>query len=466
MEHVLIIENDPEQMKKLVAALEGEYRISTSKTQQEAFKLLQHKLPDLILMEEGSPDVCVLKIIEYVKRVDELSGIPMIVLSDGEDEEFEKKCIHLGATDFIFRPCSAVGIRSRVQRVCKIEQIIRNLRSDMYEKCAVIDEMNDMVHRDPLTKLFNRSYAEEQINAYLCERRNRGTLLMIDMDNFKQINDSFGHIVGDEILVEFANTLKALTRRDDVVCRLGGDEFIIFLKNVSSHAMIIEKVEQIIVTLEKRLVKPDGGNITVSTGIAVSPSDGRSFTHLYQNADKSLYFVKQNSKGSYHFFSEEGADGAGHISKKNTQVDLEHLRSFIQEVGYNKGAYQVEYDGFKKIYRFIARCIGRTNQKVQTVLFTLRNTERTPLDVQELFYAMDNLKNAVNESIRRSDVATNYSSSQYVVILMDSSIEDANMVANRICEKYKDLGNCNPNVKLEFDIQTVCTAPSNWGDCD
>lgn len=90
MEHVLIIENDPEQMKKLVAALEGEYRISTSKTQQEAFKLLQHKLPDLILMEEGSPDVCVLKIIEYVKRVDELSGIPMIVLSDGEDEEFEK----------------------------------------------------------------------------------------------------------------------------------------------------------------------------------------------------------------------------------------------------------------------------------------------------------------------------------------------------------------------------------------
>lgn len=464
MKHILIVENDPEQMKKLTAALEGEYKIFTSSTQQETFTILQHKLPDLILMENSVPDIDVLKIIEYVKRVDELTSIPMIVISDGEDEEFEKKCIHLGAADFIFRPCSAVGIRSRVQRVCKTEQRIRDLQSDMYQKCAVIDEMNNMVNRDPLTKLFNRSYAEEQINTYLCERRNRGTLLMIDMDDFKQINDKFGHIIGDEILVEFANTLKALTRRDDIVCRLGGDEFIVFLKNISSYAMIIEKVEQIVVTLEKRLLKPDGGNIAVSTGIAVSPLDGRCFSHLYQNADKSLYFVKQNNKGSYHFYSEEGGVASTGACKKNTQIDLEHLRSFIQEVGYNKGAYQVEYDGFKKIYRFIARYIGRTNQKVQTVLFTLQNVKGTPPDVQELFYAMENLKKAVNESIRRSDVATNYSSSQYVVILMDSSIENAKMVAKRISEKYKEIRNFDSDVRLDFDIQTVCTAPSNWGD--
>lgn len=390
--------------------------------------------------------------------MDELTQIPVLVFSDGEDEEFEKNCIRKGASDFIFRPCSKVGIRSRIERVFSFEKRKRQ----MAQKHAQVDEMLDMAKRDPLTKLLNRTYSEECINQYLLERRNCGALLMIDMDNFKEINDTYGHIVGDEVLTEFANTLRALTRQDDIVCRLGGDEFIVFLKDVSAHSIIVEKVEQIMVTLEKRIVKPNGGgHISVSTGIAVSPVDGRSFNQLYQNADKALYYVKQNSKGSYHFFSEEGSLEANRINKKNTQVDLEHLRCFIQEVGYNKGAYQVEYDGFKKIYRFIARCIGRTKQEVQTVLFTLSNTEGMFPEVQELVFAMDNLKHAVHESIRRGDVATNYSNSQFVVILMDSSYENASMVANRIDEKYRELQHYSPAIRLRYDIQTVTAAPSS-----
>lgn len=137
------------------------------------------------------------------------------------------------------------------------------------------------------------------------------------------------------------------------------------------------------------------------------------------------------------------------------------MRTFIQEVGYKKGAYQVEYDGFKKIYRFIARCIGRTKQEVQTVLFTLRTPSGRLPDVQELVFAMDNLHNAVHESIRRGDVATNYSNSQFVVILMDSSLKDASMVADRIRNKYEELHNYNPEVELYYDVQSVATAPAS-----
>ena len=118
-----------------------------------------------------------------------------------------------------------------------------------------------------------------------------------------------------------------------------------------------------------------------------------------------------------------------------------------------------EYDGFKKIYRFIARCIGRTNQNVQTVLFTLNKGEDYIPDIQEIVFAMDNLKNAVHESIRRGDVATNYSNSQFVVILMDSTYDDAKMVAGRIHDKYDELLSYSANVDLSYDIQSIMTAP-------
>lgn len=458
MDNLLIVEKNEEQIQRITEALEGEFKLSFCESTKEAIEILQHKIPNLILVEESRPDINVSEVIEYVKRLDELSQIPIIVFSDGENEAFEKRCIHLGASDFIFQPCSKVGIRSRVNRVLSLERKRRMIA----KANAEVDEMLDMAKRDPLTKLLNRTFTEEYVNEFLSERRNHGTLLMIDMDNFKEINDVYGHIVGDEILIEFANTLKALTRQDDVVCRLGGDEFIVFLKDVTVHSLIVEKVEQLVMTLEKRLVKPNnGGSISVSTGIATSPADGRSFNQLYQNADKALYYVKQKRKGSYHFFSEEGAAGGNRISKKNTQVDLEHLQAFIQEVGFKKGAYQVEYDGFKKIYRFIARYIDRTKQDVQTVLFTLNNREGILPDVQELVFAMDNLKNAVHASIRRGDVATNYSSSQFVVILMDSSYENADMVAKRIAAKYNELHRYSEDIEVGYDIQTVSSGPSS-----
>lgn len=462
MEYVLIVENNPRDLHMLSEALEEKYKIGTCTSKEEAIKILEHKIPDLLIIEQSEPEISVMEIIEYVKLSDELNKLPMIVISSGEDENFERRCMRLGVSDFIFRPFSKVGILSRVNRVLEYELLKRSLQNQISRQSAEFDEMRDMVQRDPLTKLWNRVYTEEKITEYLQERRHRGALLMIDMDDFKEINDTYGHIVGDELLIEFSHTLVALTRQDDIVCRLGGDEFIVFLKDISSHSAIAEKVEQIIVTLEKRIVKPDSGEkVTFSIGVAVAPADGRSFSQLYQNADKSLYYVKQNGKGTYHFFSEEGMGACNKIKNKSTQVDLEHLRCFIQEVGYKKGAYQVEYDGFKKIYRFVARCIGRTGQKVQTVLFTLTSRQGKMPDIQELIFSMDNLKHAVNESIRRGDVATNYSSSQFVVILMDSSVENGIMVAERITEKYNELHHYNPDVELQYDIQTVNAAPTS-----
>lgn len=326
------------------------------------------------------------------------------------------------------------------------------------------EEIKNAAHRDALTGVWNRSYTEEKINEFLSERRNNGVLFMIDMDNFKSVNDTYGHIVGDEMLLKFGQTLQKLTRQDDIVCRLGGDEFIVFLKGACTHSAISEKAEQILVTLENCLVKPDTGeSLSVSIGIATAPFDGTDFATLYNKADKSLYFVKQNGKNSYHFFSEEQTVEAKALKHKGTQVDLDHLKGFIQEMGYKKGAYQVEYDSFKKIYRFVSRCIARTGQDVQVVLFTLTDYEGNLPKLEYLINTMDCLRKSVVESIRRGDVATDYSSSQLVVILMDSSEEDGKMVANRVVNKYNSYGPFE-NVQLTYDLQTVTSGPvsSDW----
>ena len=203
--------------------------------------------------------------------------------------------------------------------------------------------------------------------------------------------------------------------------------------------------------------------MSVSIGIAKAPFDGTDFATLYSKADKSLYFVKQNGKNSYHFFSEEQSVERNALKHKGTQVDLNHLKGFIQEMGYKKGAYQVEYDGFKKIYRFVSRCIARTGQDVQIVLFTLTDYEGNLPKLEYLINAMDYLRRAVVESIRRGDVATDYSSSQLVVILMDSSEEDGKMVADRVVNKYHAYGPFE-NVQLTYDLQSVTSGPisNDW----
>ncbi len=323
------------------------------------------------------------------------------------------------------------------------------------------EKIKNAVYKDPLTGVWNRGYTETKINEFLSERRNNGVLFMLDMDDFKSINDTYGHIVGDEMLIKFGHTLQKLTRQDDIVCRLGGDEFVVFLKGACSHSAISEKAEQILVTLENCLIKPDtGDSVSVSIGIATAPADGTDFITLYNKADKSLYFVKQNGKNSYHFFSEEQTVEAKVLKHKVTQIDLDHLKGFIQEKGYKKGAYQVEYDAFKKIYRFISRYIARTGQDVQVLLFTLVDFEGNLPKLEYLIHTMDYLKKSVIESIRRGDVETDYSSSQLVVILMNSSEEDGKMVASRVMEQYNSYGPFE-NVQLTFDVQTITSGPAS-----
>lgn len=469
MQYILVIENDMDNCEFIKKTLSQEYEVIVQTSEKDAISDLEHRAPNLLLLAYSAAEGKGINLLQYIKAKDELKEIPVIFLVESEMEELERDYIGSGAYDFIIKPYNKLVLEARVKRALELERLRKNLEGEILEKGKQIDFMKSIIQKDSLTGLWNRAYTEEHINEYLKDPAHSGVLFMIDMDNFKVINDTHGHIVGDETLVEFADTLQSLIRQNDIVCRLGGDEFIVFLKDLSSYSIISEKAEQILMALENRLKNPEiEENFSVSIGIAIAPNDGNNFTQLYKNADKSLYYVKQNGKNAYHFYSEEESGELQLLKRRALQLDFEHLRKFIEEVGYAKGAYQVEYEGFKKIYRFVARYIARTGQYVQTVLFTLKDQEENVPQLDALLLAMENLKTAVNDSIRRGDVATSYSNSQFIVILMDASLEDAELVAERILHTYRDLHQYRKEVKLSYDIQSIGSAPissdfdANW----
>lgn len=154
---------------------------------------------------------------------------------------------------------------------------------------------------DGLTKVFNRTAIEQKINAHISENTDETSLvLLLDLDNFKAVNDMFGHIEGDNLLIETAEKLEHFCRSTDKVGRLGGDEFIIFLRSVKEKD-IDPLVSRIIEQLRKKYSNPeDDFEVTASIGIAHYPRDGDSFSELYHCADIALYDAKRRGKTATH----------------------------------------------------------------------------------------------------------------------------------------------------------------------
>lgn len=317
------------------------------------------------------------------------------------------------------------------------------------------EDMQQKAVSDSLTGLSTRNHAVDQIEKLLGEARS-GTMMVIDMDNFKKINDTFGHIVGDNTLKMFADTLKANIKPGDVAGRLGGDEFVVFLADVTSRQEVAEKAQNILDKFSDSLKKMNYGEATsASIGIAIFPVDGKTFDMLYNNANKSLYYVKRDGKNAYAFYSDEESPDKSH----DTGTDLVHIRTMLEGdmKEADKGAFEVEFEDFGRIYEYISRGVKRNKQKVQTILFTLSIDEH---DHQRLNFEepMQTLELAVASSVRLVDVGTRYSSIQYIVILMDTDLENGKKVADRVVKKFYQMYG-GRGVVISYDIQTMLPQP-------
>ena len=167
-----------------------------------------------------------------------------------------------------------------------------------------------IAEKDSLTGILNRSETEKQIEEYIQNFPDRqGALFMVDTDDFKLINDTKGHIVGDMVLAEMAGGMKRIMRGNDIVGRIGGDEFMIFMKDITC-AGDGEKKAGDLIEMSHHLFEDEKSPVSVSCSIGVSifPNDGNTFKELYANADKALYQVKEQGKNGFMLYRDIDAD--------------------------------------------------------------------------------------------------------------------------------------------------------------
>jgi len=165
-----------------------------------------------------------------------------------------------------------------------------------------------LVHHDALTNLPNRLLARERFEHAIAASKRKSTqvcLMYLDLDNFKAINDSFGHQCGDQFLKETATRLQELTRETDTVCRQGGDEFLVIIESMQSEEDIAAVATKILETVKKPIVLKDSTVIaTVSMGITVAPDDGVDFDTICKEADMAMYHAKELGRNGYCFYDQ------------------------------------------------------------------------------------------------------------------------------------------------------------------
>ena len=184
-----------------------------------------------------------------------------------------------------------------VQTVGKIADIHRQKKN--------MQRLIRQADSDPLTGLLNRAAMERNISSFLAGEGldGRHALLMLDFDNFKAVNDTLGHARGDQLLVSFANGVRRLFRSGDYLSRIGGDEYMLFIKNTGEDNVAQDKAEALreeMAGLSRKLGIP----VSISVGIAIYARDGDTFEKLYRAADEALYRVKRSGKNAISFFSE------------------------------------------------------------------------------------------------------------------------------------------------------------------
>lgn len=436
MKHILIVDDNKANLAAAKSVLSDTYKVTAVTMGVQALKFLEKNSCDLILLDINMPEMDGFEVMAHIKENSQLSSIPIIFLTADNDAETENRCLEEGALDFIAKPFVASVMRSRISRILELEDMRRKLADKLEQKIKEVTDIKSKSQQDALTGLWNRAYTENAVNELIADGT-EGALFMIDMDNFKAINDNYGHIEGDNTLKMFAETMRKYSKEGDILCRIGGDEFVMFINGVTSKTEIGNLAGDIISDLCYKIEqKKFETNSSVSIGISQIPNDGGDFNTAYNAADKALYYVKQNGKNSYHFFSEQRES---ENSRAGNLVDLKYLREVMSRADSGRGAYQLDLDSFHHVYNFIRRFVERSGREVQTVLFTVSTPDNTVVDPNETEVALEMMEQAIYSSLRRVDISTRYSSKQLIVILMDSNEENGHLVAQRVLDCFNRL---------------------------
>ncbi|MEG1426150.1 MAG: EAL domain-containing protein [Oscillospiraceae bacterium] len=296
---VLIVDDAAINRMVLKKILQDKFEFLEAENGREAVAILQAKREqiDLILLDITMPVMDGKEFLQYKRKRSELDGIPVIMITADDSREQQISTLSLGANDYIVKPFIPEVVTQRVKNVLESNRRFKEMLKEY-------NSMSERVKTDLMTGLLNRVSAEELVTKRLAHRGSTSAMIMLDIDHFKKINDSRGHDYGDKVIEAVAGNLRRFFNKEDILARMGGDEFAVFVERVSDIALIKQQVQKLCASMPEIRIANQDADITCSIGIAVSSHNVNSFEALYKNADKALYHAKCHGRNTVSVYDE------------------------------------------------------------------------------------------------------------------------------------------------------------------
>jgi len=292
---VVLADDDPSIRLMVRHVLESEdFDIVEASDGLEAIKAVEKYHPALILLDAVMPGIDGFTTCQQIKEKGH-TDIPVMMITGLDDDASVERAYEVGAIDFITKPIKWAVLKHRVKSV--VAKVIAERKVQL------------LAYRDTLTDLPNRLlFADRLEQSVIRAERSRTSmaLMLIDIDDFKLVNDSFGHEAGDKLIRAVGELISKSLRRADTIARLGGDEFAVIIEGISSPDDAISIADNLTTILEHNVRLDDQETYTsASIGIAIYPDDGREPRALLKNADTALFRAKENGRHCFQFYKPE-----------------------------------------------------------------------------------------------------------------------------------------------------------------
>jgi len=292
---VLLVDDDNVQGKQVVAKLAETYKVEWVEDPEQALAKAREGDFDVVLISTLLGDADGLRLASQIKSQEETRNVPMLVFVDEDDQRIMFKALEMGINDYLTVPVDKNEMTARVRTQIRRKKYQETLKSQ-YQKSI------SMAITDGLTGLYNRHYLNTHLGNMVREALKNGkhlALMMMDMDHFKTVNDTYGHDVGDLVLKQLADMIIKAARSTDLAARFGGEEFVILMPETDPQAALdaSNRLRKIIESTPFKIGKGDETiQRTVSIGVASLHSEGDNGEDLLKRADEALYDAKHSGR--------------------------------------------------------------------------------------------------------------------------------------------------------------------------
>jgi two-component system cell cycle response regulator len=288
---VMLVDGRANSQERLIKALKPIADVFAISDAQAAIFEASENTFDLVIVNANLEDYDPLRLCSQLRSLERTRFLPILIITEQGHDEMVVRALDLGVNDYIVRPVDPNELVAR-----SLTQMRRKHYNDRLR--ASVQQTIELAVTDPLTGLSNRRYLDNHINTLFSRSMARGrplSVLIADIDRFKQINDTYGHDAGDDILREFANRVRSTVRGADLACRFGGEEFVVVMPDTTPDvaATVAERLRAVIETAPF-LVKSSGQELNVTASFGISSRTPSIVTpgHLMKRADLALYEAK------------------------------------------------------------------------------------------------------------------------------------------------------------------------------